>query len=564
MITQIFPPQRLAGPPKHYGGKNRLSSYAKASEDRHRLNIMRKMRDIIILTILLFSLLLLINGSDSATISQWEDEIFLIQGGVATVGVVGPRRVGIANPAVADIESVNKDEVILVGKSVGNTTLSIWDKLGERILNVKVVSEDLDYVKARLEKLLVEQLELKEIVIRVNKEEGKVILLGKIRPDQEENVGMLLKPFSDKIINLVRIQEDVLVQIDVQVLELSKDATDTLGIDWSDALNINEGSALITAGAATTTPSFTGTGSEIVRITNWTRDVLSAKINFLMTRGKGRILSRPKLVCLSGKEAEFLVGGQLPIVTTSTTSTAVSSSVEYRDYGIKLKIQPNVTEGDLINAKLHTEVSEIDTARGVVTTTTNAPAFSNRSVDTELILRDGQTVFLAGLIKNKDSTTLNKFPGLADIPILGALFRSKSFIKGDTELVVSLTPTIIRQKTSAITKPEEKTIVPTLSANEPEDPLLKYINSVQKIISDAIYYPSQAKDAGWEGKVNLKLHLNSLGELTDADILRTSGYQLLDDTAISVAQKLSPYPPFPASLESNDLWVEVPVVFQKD
>ncbi|MEW6008348.1 MAG: TonB family protein [Candidatus Omnitrophota bacterium] len=526
--------------------------------------INKNMKKIIVLISLLLAFVWL-GISDGVMLSQWEDEIFLIQGGVATVGVVSPRRVGIANPAVADIESVNKDEVILVGKAIGTTTLSIWDKLGQRILNVKVVAEDLDYLKARLEKLLSDEMDLREIVIRINKEEGKVVLLGKVRPDQEENVGLVLKPFSDKIINLIRTQEDVLVQIDVQVLELSKDDTDTLGIDWLDAMNITEepvrGTTTTASGGVVTTLNRTG---DLIRVVEFSRDALSAKINLLVTRGKGRILSRPKLVCLSGKEAQLVVGGQLPIVTTTSTSTTVTSNIQYRDYGIVLNIKPTVTEDNQINTQLKTEVSEIDTARAVQTTTYYAPAFSTRTVDTELILRDGQTVFLAGLIKNKETTTMNKFPGLADVPILGALFRSKSFIKGDTELVISLSPTIIHQKTPSIAETEEKAIVPTLGIDEPEDPLLKYIKNVQKIIADAIYYPSQAKDAGWEGKVNLKLHIRSGGELADIDIVNTSGYQLLDDAAISVAKGLSPYPPFPASVESDDIWVEVPVVFLKD
>jgi len=521
----------------------------------------------VILSTLLFLIVTFINYSLSADVTQWEDEIYLVEGEIASIGVVSPRRVSIADPQVADIESVTNEEMVLVGKSTGNTILSIWDKLGQRTLNVKVVSENLDYLKARIDQLLLEHLELKEVVTRISQPEGKIVILGRVRPHQEEDVGLLLGPFSDKIINLIKVEEDVLVQIDVQILELSKDATDTLGIDWFDSMNVTEEpvSGTGTSSGISTTLDRTGTLSQLVRITEWSRDALSAQINFLVSRGKGRTLSRPKLVCLSGGEASFLVGGQLPIVSTSTTSTAVSSSVEYRDYGIGLTISPTVTEDNRINAKLNTEVSEIDTARGVVTATVNAPAFATRSVDTELMLKDGQTVFLAGLIKNKDSTTVNKFPGLADIPILGLLFRSESFVKGDTELVISLTPTIVRQRRPSAENVAKKEVsLPAVSSIEPEDPLLKYINQVQKTIAGSIYYPAQAKDAGWEGKVNLKLHIESDGQLSEVDIVRTSGYKLFDDTAISVVKKSSPYPPFPASIESNDLWLEVPVVFQKN
>lgn len=521
-------------------------------------------KKIILVSSLLFLALFFAFSSQSATVTQWEDEIYLVQGEIASVGVVEPRRVSVANPEVADIDSVNNKELVLVGKAAGNTILAIWDKLGQRTLNIKVVSENLDYLKARIDQLLIDHLGLKEVVTRISPAEGKVVILGKIRPEQEKAFGMLITPFADKIINLTKSEEDVLVQIDVQILELSKDATDILGIDWIKAMNWTEqplGSSTVSGG---TTLNRIGTFKEVIRVVDMSRDALNAKINFLMTRGQGRVLSRPKLVCLSGKEAEFLVGGQLPIVSTTTTSTAVSSNVEYRDYGITLKISPRVSEDNQINAKLHTEVSEIDTGRGITTTTVNAPAFSTRSVDTELMLRDGQTIFLAGLIKNKDSTTLNKVPALSDLPILGALFRSKSFIKGDTELVISLTPTIIRPNKSSPKSEAEKVLLPAISQVEPEDPVLKYINQVQKLIANSIYYPPQAKDAGWEGRVNLKLHLKSDGSLSEVDVVRSSGYQLFDDTANAVVKNISPYPPFPASITSSDLWVEVPIIFQKN
>lgn len=509
---------------------------------------------------LLFTILFLAPFSKSATISQWEDEIYLIKGEIASIGVVDPRRVSVANPEVADIETVSNKELILIGKDTGNTILTIWDKLGQRTINVKIVAENLDYLKARVDQLLLDQLGLKEVLTRINPAEGKLVILGRIRPEQEDNFNLLLAPFNDKIINLIKVEEDVLIQIDIQILELSKDYTDFLGVDWNQSISFNEGTTY--KSGTGTPPTVTGTGSEIFRLSQWTREVLAAKIELLMSRGKGRVLSRPKLVCLSGKEAEFLVGGQLPIVTSTATSTSVSSGVDYRDYGITLRIQPKVTSDDKIIAKLHTEVSEIDTARGVTTSTVNAPAFSTRSLDTELMLRQGQTIFIAGLIKNKETTTINKFPGLADLPILGALFRSKNFVTGDTELVISLTPEIIRPNKPASEAVEEKAVLPAVSKVEPEDPILKYVNEVQKKISESIYYPPQAKDAGWEGKVNLKLHIKSDGSLSEVDVARSSGYQLFDDTAYAVTKNLSPYPPFPASIQASDLWVEVPVVFQ--
>lgn len=474
---------------------------------------------------------------------------------IKTLPAYSPKRVAISNPQIADVTAVRETEIVLTPKAPGKTTLVVWDSRGQRAYSVRVISEDLEDAKFRIDKLISE-LGYQEVYSKISKEEDKILLLGSINNEGEKaKLDSLLTGFSAKLIDLVEVKEDNdLIQIDVEILEISKDELDDLGFDWASSISGTD-----TVGVKWTekeTPSYDiYKFGQLSRI--WDRGAISAQLNLLITRGKGRVLSRPKLVCLSGKEASFLVGGEIPVISTVAGSSGNSVNVEYKEYGIRLDIKPTVKSDKSIQAALKIEVSEIDKANAVIAAGTYAVAFTKRNAETELYLGDNQTVFLAGLIKSKESKNVAKLPALGDLPILGALFRSKNFELGETELVISLTPHIFAQEN------KQKTVVSAAERQLPKS-LLEYYRTVQDRISKAVVYPEMARRENLEGEVDLSLHILRDGRLLNVIVHRPSGSKLLDDVSVNIVKAQAPFPPFPAATDLNEIWVDVPIVFKNN
>jgi pilus assembly protein CpaC len=508
-------------------------------------------------------------------------------GEIQSIDVDTPTRISLADPKIADLVKVEGTEAIITGKSPGSTTLNIWDKYGHRSITVRVAVEDLDNLKNRLEQIL-SNVKISNLAININRDEGKIILQGDALVADKEKLNEILGPFSKKVINLININEDSsLVQVDVQILELSKNVTDQLGVTWMSALQVREepfsGSSGSGGGTTTlvTTLGKIATFPRVWRVVNFSRDALTAKLNLLISEGKGRVLSRPKLVCLSGKEAQFLVGGQIPIVTTTTSSGGnVSTNVEFRDYGINLKIKPVVKSEDQIDTTINTEVSSIDYGNAITVSGTTIPAFATRSASTQLYMKDGQTIFIAGLIKNNEANNIQRLPAISKIPILGELFKSKNFSDNQTELVISLTPTIIKSEekkpSAAMDKVAAAVKAATPKSTEPvelinEEPALvmkelpeylaDYTRMIQSKISQAATYPEEARQLGWEGTVRLSLRVLPDGTLSVVKVKQSSGYEIFDDNAIEAAKKSAPFPAFPLELRAREITIEVPVVY---
>ena len=485
----------------------------------------------------------------------------IVLGESKVVAVTDPTRVAIGNPATADVAGASNKELIVFGKKAGETNLQIWDKFGQREITVRVFDEDLGKLKSRLEDLLA-TAGVKGVTFQIGEQERKIFALGELPIRKKEVVTELLKNFKDKLINLVTFKEDApLVQIDVQILEIQKDAIDKLGIDWSSTYTFNE---VTDPGAhMLLTRQFPDLIKGVFQ-SRFDRTNLSATLNLLQQDNLARTLARPKLVALSGKEAKFLAGGQVPTLSNvSVASGTTTSSVNYVDYGIKLNIKPIVKENGEILCRLEVEIKTIDTSTQLTVQTgtsigTSTPGFKTRNVTSELSLKNDQTIFLAGLISNNESNNLNKFPGLGDVPILGTLFRSKNFQLGDTELVISLTPKIVNY--GDMKEAEAPATSGSIDSNE--DPADAYMRHVQDIILKSVSYPMEAQRANLSGSVALSLHITSSGQLTNVVVNETSGHALLDKAAVYTVKRLAPYPAFPKDLMLKEIWVEVPITYQ--
>jgi pilus assembly protein CpaC len=499
-----------------------------------------------------------------------DEEIKLIMGQSHTIDVSSPKRIVIGNPSVIDIAYATKKEVTINPKQAGSTTLVIWDNFGEQSYKIKVFREDIDEVKTRVDRLL-SPLSMTGVYTKADEEEGKVILLGEVKTEGEKKlISDALVSLKDKVLYLIRIkEEEAVVEIEVQVLELAEDATQTLGFAWPGGINLTEvGSPGISPGGAK--------WSNLFKVLNLNRAEFQWSLDALIQQGKAKILSRPKLACQSGKEAELMVGGEKPILTSQAVSDAgTSTEVSYKEFGIKLNIKPVVTEDSRVKLSLKVEVSEIgDTA--IVLGEENSPSalaypLTKRNAFTELILDDRQTLAIGGLIKQKKEEYARKTPFLSEIPILGLFFRNKETklgggtgARGNVELFITLTPTIIRSENRKSINKQEAKAPGTTSQGISEPPETKYAQIIQKRILDNLTYPVFAREAGFQGIIKLGLLLSYQGEVMDVVVRESSGYKDIDDAAISTVKATSPYPPFPPSIESKELWIDIPIDYRLD
>lgn len=500
------------------------------------------------------------------------EEIKLLRGQTRVISTRLPTRVVIGKPEVADIADVSNSEITLSAKSPGTTTLIFWDAFGEQSIKIKVLSEDMQLIKDRAD-LILKNLNLPQVYTRVAEDEGKVLLLGNVRSEQDkERIATALETLKDKVVDLIVLkEEEAVVEIDVQVLELDKDATNTLGFSWPGSVTISTDQ---TAGSTYTgiTPASWKT---FFSISNWSRIPFEFRLDALIQEGKARILSRPRLACQSGKEAELLVGGEKPILTTEIAgeSGASGTDVEYKEYGIKLKIRPTVSEEERIKLSVNVEVSDVGTAEtlgSATSPTARAYPLTKRTASTELFLDNGQTLSIGGLIRQKTEEDLRRMPWLSDIPVLGMFFRKRTTQvgggtgeRGSTELFITITPTIVGREAEEL----ERRIIPVSRlpvSRAPTDPVSNYTQIIQNRIMESLIYPATAKQAGFQGTVKLSLHISYLGNLLGVLVKDSSGYRILDDNAVSIATSISSYPPFPPSIEQTELWVDIPIIYQLD
>ncbi len=501
-----------------------------------------------------------------------------------------PTRVVINNPNIIDVTSVSKEDMLVAAKNPGTTSLVWWDAAGQHALRVEVFQEDMNLVKKRIDTLL-KELKLPEVFTRPADSEGRVLLLGSVKtPADLERIDVALSSLKGKIANLIQLKEErAVVEINVQVLELNKDATKTLGFTWPGSLDlIEKGSPGIAAAGTKFSTLFKVLNLQ--RGTSAGADAFTFKLDALIQEGKARILSQPRLACQSGKEAELLLGGEKPTFTTSVAATtgASGTNITYKEFGIKLKIKPTVTEDKQIKLALNVEVSDVGTAETIGTTstgTTTAKAYpvTKRNASTQLFLNDGQMMVIGGLIKQKTEEDLRKTPFLGDLPIIGALFRKKTFRsgggqgeRGDTELMITLTPTIVKEPPALAETTKTQALPPTAKAPITREgakiaaPLTtsqamsEYLRKISKRIQDNFVYPWAAKQDQMQGAVKLGLWLDSTGALLEVEVKQSSGYSIFDENAVSMVKKLSPYPPFPAELKQKELRIDIPIVYKLD
>lgn len=534
---------------------------------------------ILTLSAFLFSALPL-GLSQSYMLGQQDNDetVKLVIGEVSIFPANAPKRVSIRNPDIADVSKVTDEEVVVVAKLSGDTVLTIWDKDGKRSYNITVLARDLDIVQEKLVELINKNLRIPDVYFRKNEVTGKIMVLGEVSPVEKEHIEKVLEAFKDNVDNLLTLEEeDKMVEIDCQILELNKNDVEEMGLKWQEFLQVREEPYSAPSSGSSTAVSTTlnrvSRWNDLWRITQASRDAMHVRLDMLISNGKGRILSRPKLLCLSGKKARLVVGGEVPYVSASSTNTVGTQvDVEYKEYGVILDLEPIVAARDQIILGMKTEVSELDLVHGFTVGSIQVPAFTTREAETVLNMASGDSIIIAGLIQNDQSKTVEKIPALGNVPILGALFRSKNFQEQETELVITLTPRVVKsQKKEAIKEfvqgpkevsPKKLAIYPDYLQSE--ELLSEYILNVQRMVAQTLDYPRLAQEAGWQGSVKLRLHLKFDGEVLEVKVSEPSGYVSFDNNVLATAKALGPYPPFPPGVDVEDLWIDIPIVYRME
>lgn len=533
--------------------------------------------------------------SAETTDSVAEDEVYIVRGELATLRAEGLTRLSVTDPNVADIVNADEDKILVVGQAAGQTALFVWDTHGKRTVMIYVFNQDLELIKDRLKQLL-KIANIHEATLEVSEKEGRVLVSGDIPKHKKAQFDQIVSPFSADVMNITREEEiNDLIQIDIQVTELSSTLSKLLGIDWSTGAAFTPGTSF-TPIYGETLPSFDGSIGDYFKIGQFTRSTNSAltvKVNALITQGKARILSQPKLVVVSGQSASFLVGGEIPIRTTLATAAGgtqtTTENVTFKPYGISMTVTPTIKK-EKIDIDLSTTLSDVDAANAVGSDT----AYSTRTAQTKLYIDNEETIVLAGLIKQYRSETVRKLPFLGDIPLLGALFRSRSNPTSDQdqEVVISLTPTILaknrsgqdkekeeaqRQKEASQSQPQSTQVNPPHAVYSTGDSsadrktvfsysgipgeMAEYAHSVQQKIAQGIVYPREAEKNGLEGAVKVGLLILNDGTLATALIKESSGYEVFDEYALNTARNMAPYDRFPQQTDLKELNITIPIVY---
>ncbi len=383
-------------------------------------------------------------------------------------------RVSLTVPDVADAMVTAPTQLLIHGKQPGTISLFVWDRMGAIKTYEVVVRRDLSSLIEQVKTLFPGE----DITVAGS---GKdVVLSGTVSSkyviDKAADVAGGYVEKKENVVNLLKQQEGVAsnqVMLKVRFAEVSRNALQELGASlFSDGNNNLFGRTTTQQFAA---PIFdknqpsaalgdTLVFSDYLNLFLFdAKNKIGAVVKALQTRGVFQSLAEPNLIALNGKEASFLAGGEFPYPVP--TGQFGSFTVHFKEYGVRLNFTPTVLGGDLINLKIKPEVSALDFNNAIILEGFRVPALTSRRAETEVELQDGQTFAIAGLLNNTAVSSMRKVPGLGDIPIIGMLFKSRAYQKEQTELVVMVTPTIVRRGSTGVSQGLPSLVEPYMGPN---------------------------------------------------------------------------------------------------
>ncbi len=429
------------------------------------------------------------------------------------VKVRNAERVVVASPDIADVNLITRNELMVIAKKIGQTTISVWDARGfttyrvvvtatpapdviqaiteaiqEPNVQVKVVGETIvlegrvktDDARKRAESIaksfgkpvanaltveespppasetqileaqLREALKSLPVVVKViNKD--TVLIEGTVANRSElSRLEAIAKALAKNAVLLVRMRDPVQIQVDTVFAEIDRQALKQMGVEWGGG----NATDLLTDPFA----FHFGNLNQDWPVTPL--QLLVARLTLLESRGLSRTLANPRLSVLEGRPALLHVGGEIPIPVLTGTGTV---SIEFKKFGVQLEFKALIEASEPMIVDVKTEVSSLDFANAIIAAGFRIPTIKTRRVETVVSMRPGEFLALGGLIQRDESRTVQQVPVLGDIPVLGALFRSVRFQRGETELVIFLSPSIVKPSTQRPQIPDSESPTPSPS-----------------------------------------------------------------------------------------------------
>ena len=378
----------------------------------------------------------------------------------------------VGDPEIADVMPLTDRTMYVLGKKVGLTNVAVYNAMKQLVGTIEVeVGADTARLSADIDRLA------PGTAARASSANGRTVLTGPM-PDSvsaARAVG-IARHYGPDVVNDLVVRSPQQVMLEVRFVEASRNAGRELGVNWR-AVGKNfgaAGTAALNVAASTGNGLPTGNtpfGTIIGRVlsSGIEADVI---VQALEERGLARRLAEPNLITMSGEKAHFLAGGEFPIPVAGDNDQI---TIEYKKFGVSLTFTPTVLASGVINLRIEPEVSQLDYTNTVRTATVAVPALIVRRASTVVELRDGQSFAVAGLLQSINQETQEQLPWLADVPIIGTLFRSAAFERKETDLAIIVTPRLVRPA-----KPGQRLKTP-LDNTAPANDLDLFLNGQQEV-----------------------------------------------------------------------------------
>jgi len=402
-------------------------------------------------------------------------------------------RISVADPTIVDALVVSPTQILISGKSPGVASLVIWDETGQSQTFDAYVDIDVSELKGKIRQILPDE------PVRVEARGGVITLSGLVSSqavaDHILAVAQAMSPRKENVVSLLQVPTptDGEVLLEVKFADIDRSVLSQFGanlLSTSPAKTVfttstgqysppavQSGETITGSSTSTSTTAISSAGipitlGQLLNVFIFRSDInLGVAIQALEERNLVQILAEPNVLAETGKEATFLAGGEFPFpVVQGATGGVPVVTIQFREYGVKLAFTPVITPEGLIHLKVAPEVSSLDYTNALTIQGFTIPSLATRGVKSEMILKDGQSFVIAGLVNNQVVEQFSKIPGLGDLPILGQFFKSRSVSKSQDELLVLVTPHIVRlnaqQKTPSVPQFPDTFMKPSQSSKD--------------------------------------------------------------------------------------------------